>query len=205
MKEELLSRFLKYVRVYTPSDAQNENTVPSSSCQFDLAHVLEEDMKQIGIQDVYVDEHSYVYGNLPASKGYENEPAIGFIAHLDTVSDYCRHAAVPVVHENYDGKDICLPEGDITIRVKDFPYLQKMKGRTIITTDGTTVLGADDKAGIAEILTMADEMNKSSIPHGKICIAFTPDEEIGHGASLLDLERFGADFAIPLMEIWRAV
>ena len=195
MKEELLSRFLKYVRVYTPSDAQNENTVPSSSCQFDLAHVLEEDMKQIGIQDVYVDEHSYVYGNLPASKGYENEPAIGFIAHLDTVSDYCRHAAVPVVHENYDGKDICLPEGDITIRVKDFPYLQKMKGRTIITTDGTTVLGADDKAGIAEILTTADEMNKSSIPHGKICIAFTPDEEIGHGASLLDLERFGADFA----------
>ena len=195
MKEELLDRFLRYVKVYTPSSEDNESATPSSQCQFDLARVLEEDMKQIGLSDVYVDEHCYVYGNIPASKGYENEPAIGFIAHIDTVSDYCRKPAVPLVHENYDGEDIYLKEGDITIKVNDFPYLKKMKGRTIITTDGTTVLGADDKAGVAEILTMADQVIKSGIPHGKISIAFTPDEEIGHGASLLDLDRFGADFA----------
>ena len=194
MKQRLLDRFLTYVRVYTPSD-ESSGTSPSTAYQFDLARLLEKEMEQMGLQDVYVDENCYVYGQIPASAGCEQAPAIGFIAHMDTVADYCEKPCVPLVHEDYDGKDIPLPAGGITIRVSDFPHLADMKGRTLITSDGTTILGADDKAGVAEILTMAEEILKSDIPHGRICIAFTPDEEIGSGAGLLDLERFGADFA----------
>ncbi len=194
MKEQLLERFLRYVKTYTPSDEKGTGT-PSTRYQFDLADMLAEEMTKIGISDAYVDKHCYVYGNIPETEGYENVPAIAFIAHLDTVSDFCDKPAIPVVHENYDGEDIYLPAGDRTIKTSDFPHLKEMKGRTLITTDGTTVLGADDKAGIAEIMTMADEIIKSGMPHGKICMAFTPDEEIGSGAHLLDLERLGADFA----------
>jgi len=194
MRERLLDRFLKYVQIYTPSSEESD-TSPSTKWQFDLAHALEAEMTELGISGVYVDENCYVYGYIPASKGCEGEPAIGFISHMDTVSDFCDRPTVPVVHEDHDGGDIFLEAGDRTIRVKDFPLLEQMKGRTIITSDGTTILGADDKAGIAEIMTMAEELMKGDIPHGRICIAFTPDEEIGSGASLLDLERFGADFA----------
>ena len=194
MKQELLERFLRYVKVYTPSDDKSEAS-PSTQFQFDLAHMLEGEMNQIGIRDVYVDENCYVYGSIPASEGCEDIPAIGFIAHMDTVSDCCAKPVTPLVHADYNGEDIPLPEGEIVIRVKDFPDLKEMKGRTLITSDGSTILGADDKAGVAEIMTMADEVIKQGIPHGKICIAFTPDEEIGSGAALLDLQRLGADFA----------
>ena len=197
MKQQLLERFLRYVRVYTPSD-ENSGASPSTPYQFDLAHMLEEEMKQMGMSDVYVDENCYVYGFIPASAGCEDAPAIAFIAHMDTVSDYCTKPVTPLVHEDYNGEDIPLPEGGIAIRVKDFPHLKNMQGRTIVTSDGTTILGADDKAGVAEIMTMAEEVLKQDIPHGKICIAFTPDEEIGSGADLLDLQRLGADFGYTL-------
>ena len=194
MKQKLSERFLRYVRVYTPSD-DNSGTSPSTRYQFDLAYMLENEMKQMGISDVYVDENCYVYGCIPAIEGCEAMPSIGFIAHLDTVSDCCSKPAAPLLHTDYNGEDIPLPEGGIIISVKDFPELKKMRGRTLITSDGSTILGADDKAGVAEIMTMADEVLKQGFPHGKICIAFTPDEEIGSGADLLDLQRFGADFA----------
>ena len=194
MRERLLNRFLKYVKIYTPSDADSSAS-PSSECQLDLAHALEEEMKALGISGVYVDENGYVYGYLPATAGLEDAPKVGFLAHMDTVSDFCTKPVTPLVHENYDGKDIFLPAGNRTISVKDYPHLSERKGRTVITSDGTTILGADDKAGIAEIMTMADELIKSNVSHGRISIAFTPDEEIGSGAEKLDLTRFGADFA----------
>lgn len=197
MKDRILERFLRYVKIYTPSDEACEDT-PSSKCQFDLANELVREMKEMGISDACVDEHCYVYGTVPASEGAENAPAIAFIAHMDTVSDFCDKPVIPVVHENYDGGDIYLEAGDRTIKISDFPHLAKMAGRSIITSDGTTILGADDKAGIAEIMTMAEELLASEKPHGKVCMAFTPDEEIGSGAHLLDLEKLGADFAFTM-------
>ena len=197
MKEELLERFLRYVKVYTPSD-ENTGTSPSTVWQLDLAHMLEAEMKQMGVEGVFVDENGYVYGYIPASEGCEKAPSIGLIAHMDTVSDFCAKPVTPLVHQDYNGEDIPLPAGGITIRTQDFPHLKKMKGRTLITSDGTTILGADDKAGIAGIMTAAAQILKDKAPHGRICIAFTPDEEIGAGAELLDLHRFGADFAYTL-------
>ena len=193
-RDELLNRFLKYVRIYTPSDEECEKT-PSSDCQFDLAEVLEKEMKEMGLSNVYTDEHCYVYGQIPASPGSEKAPSIGFIAHIDTVSDFCQHPVNPIIHENYDGKDIYLEAGNRTVSTKDFPHLKEMAGRTVITSDGTTILGADDKSGVAQILTAAGVLLNSGIPHGKVSICFTPDEEIGGGAKYLDLKRFGADFA----------
>jgi tripeptide aminopeptidase len=186
-------RLLKYVVVHTTSDEESE-CVPSTNIQFDLARLLEAEMKELGISDVNVDEHCYVTGRIPASKGCENAPKIGFIAHLDTAPDCSGENVKPLIHENYDGKDVFLKNGR-AITTKLFPHLMTLKGRTLITTDGTTLLGADDKAGVAEIMTMAEEVITKGIPHGEIEIAFTPDEEIGHGASLLDIEKFGADFA----------
>ena len=186
-------RLLKYVVVHTTSDEESES-VPSTNIQFDLARLLEAEMKELGISDVSVDEHCYVTGRIPATKGCENAPKIGFIAHLDTAPDCSGENVKPLIHENYDGKDVFLKNGR-AITIKLFPHLMTLKGRTLITTDGTTLLGADDKAGVAEIMTMAEEVITKGIPHGDISIAFTPDEEIGHGASLLDIEKFGADFA----------
>ena len=151
-------------------------------------------MKSLGINDASVDEHCYVTGHIPATEGMENVPAIGFIAHLDTAPDCSGENVKPVLHENYNGEDLELGNGRVLTN-KLFPHLKSLKGRTLITTDGTTLLGADDKAGVAEIMTLAEEVITKEIPHGKICIAFTPDEEIGHGAELLDLQKFGADFA----------
>ncbi|MCR4791152.1 MAG: peptidase T [Lachnospiraceae bacterium] len=186
-------RLLKYVVIHTTSD-ENSETVPSTKCQFDLAEMLVKEMKELGIEDAESDEHAYVLGHIPATKGYENAPKIGFIAHLDTAPDASGENVHPVVHENYDGSDVPLGNG-LILGTDKFPHLPSLKGRTLITTDGTTLLGADDKSGIAVIMTMAEEMLKGQIPHGRICIAFTPDEEIGHGAELLDLEDFDADFA----------
>ena len=190
-------RFLKYAVIPTPSD-ENSSTSPSSACQFDLAKVVADEMAALGIQDVHLDENCYLYGRIPASSGYENCPKIGFIAHMDTVSDYCEGEIHPVLHNNYNGEDLELGTSGRTLSLKVFPHLASLKGRTLITSDGNTILGADDKAGIAEILTMAERILTENIPHGTICIAFTPDEEIGGGAALFDIEGFGADYAYTL-------
>ncbi len=187
-------RLLKYVVIRTPSD-ENSETVPSSECQFDLGKILEEEMKESGLKDVHLDEQCYLYGNLPATEGYEGKPAIGFIAHMDTVSDFCGHDIVPVITEDYSGEAMEIGNSGLILDPETFPHLKSLKGRTLITSDGTTVLGADDKAGIAEILTMIERIQAENIPHGKLCIAFTPDEEIGTGAAHFNVEEFGADYA----------
>lgn len=190
-------RLLKYVVVRTPSD-ENSETVPSSQCQFDLARILEAEMKELGLSDVHLDDQCYLYGNLPATPGYEDKPAIGFIAHMDIVSDFCEHDIVPVITENYNGQAMEIGKSGLFLEPETFPHLESLKGRTLITSDGTTVLGADDKAGIAEILTMIERVQAENIPHGKLCVAFTPDEEIGTGAAHFNVEEFGADYAYTL-------
>lgn len=187
-------RFLNYVKVHTTSD-ENSNTTPSTRRQFDLAEILAEEMKKLGVKDVRVDENCYVYGAIPATPGYEDKPAIGLIAHLDTAPDFCGEHVNPQIHRNYNGEDVTLGDSGKVLSVKTFPHLKELKGRTLITTDGTTLLGADDKAGIAEIMTVAEELLKGTMPHGKICIAFTPDEEVGSGADKLDIPAFGAQYA----------
>lgn len=190
-------RMLNYIKVWTTSDSSSE-TVPSTSRQFDLANLLVKEMKELGIEDAHVDEKCYVYGSIPATKGYEDKTKLGFIAHLDTTEDLTGKDVNPQIIENYDGEDIRLGESGKVIKTKEFPHLKNFKGRTIITTDGTTLLGADDKAGIAEIMTAVEIIQKENIPHGKICIGFTPDEEIGRGPHNFDVEKFGADYAFTL-------
>lgn len=190
-------RFLNYAVIRTPSDAHSD-TCPSSQCQFHLANLLAKEMKELGLQDVEVAEHCYVYGKLPATPGYEDKIKLGFIAHMDTVSDFCDHDIRPIVHENYDGKDLPLGTSGRVLSVKDFPHLPDLAGRTLITTDGTTVLGADDKAGIAEILTMVERLQEEKIPHGQISVAFTPDEEIGTGTVHFDIAKLDADYGYTL-------
>ena len=187
-------RLLSYVKISTPSNEESSSS-PSSQCQFDLARLLVEELKGLGISDVSLDEHCYVYAHLPATEGLEHCKALGFIAHMDTVSDFCDHAVTPVVTEDYDGKELPLGTSGRTLSPEMFPHLASLAGRTLITSDGTTILGADDKAGVAEILTAAEILLAEGRPHGKLCIAFTPDEEIGEGASLFDIPGFGADFA----------
>ena len=186
-------RLLKYVVVRTPSDELSD-TVPSSSCQFDLAHLLLAELKELGV-DAYMDDKGFVYGIIPPTEGYENCIKMGFMAHMDTVSDYCDHEIVPVVTENYNGEDLVLGTSGRVLSVKNFPHLPSLKGRTLLTTDGTTILGADDKAGIAEIMTVVEILMKGEIPHGQISIAFTPDEEIGTGSHSFNVPNFGAEFA----------
>mgnify|MGYP000893250086 CR=1 FL=1 len=190
-------RLLNYVKILTPSN-ENSQTVPSSDCQFNLARILEKEMNKLGLTDVYLDDKCYLYGKLPATKGYENCPAIGFIAHMDTVSDFCDHSIHPILTKNYNGEALPLGDSGLVLDPKVFPHLSSLKGRTLITSDGTTILGADDKAGIAEILTMVERLISKEIPHGPISIAFTPDEEIGSGAEYFDIKRFDADFAYTL-------
>ena len=187
-------RFLEYAKIYTTSD-ENEENQPTSARQFDLARKLEKEMKKLGLSEVQMDEHAYVYGFLPATEGFETKPAIGLIAHMDTAPDASGENVKPQIHENYNGEDVLLPGSGEYLRVSMFPELAQMKGQTLITADGTTLLGADDKAGIAEILTAVERVTEEKIPHGKICVAFTPDEEVGKGADLFDVKRFGADFA----------
>lgn len=186
-------RLIKYSKIYTTSDPNSE-TVPSTKRQFNLANILAQEMNEIGIKDVKVDENCYVYGVIPATKGYEDKYSIGFIAHMDTAPAAPGENVNPQLLQNYDGKDITLLNGTV-LSVEKFPHLKSLKGRTLITTDGKTLLGADDKAGIAEILTACERIINENIPHGKICIAFTPDEEIGRGANKFDVENFGAQFA----------
>ena len=187
-------RLLQYARVYTTSDPES-GTHPSAAREFDLAHMLVEEMKNLGIEDARVDEHCYVYGTLPATLGCEKLPALGLIAHMDTAPDASGENVNPILHENYDGNDVTLPATGMVMKTSTFPFLKELKGETLITTDGTTLLGADDKAGVAEIMTAAETLLAEGRLHGKVCIAFTPDEEIGEGASLFDIPGFGADFA----------
>ena len=163
-----------------------------------LARMLVEEMKGLGIADARVDDKGYVYGHIPATPGCEDKPSLGLVAHMDTVADASGENIKPQIIENYDGKDVVLKGSGDILKVDEFPYLAELKGRTLITTDGSTLLGADDKAGIAEILTVAEEIIKEGLPHGKICIGFTPDEEIARGAKHFDVEGFGADYAYTL-------
>lgn len=187
-------RLLEYARIWTTSDEES-TTSPTTSRQFDLAKQLVEEMKEIGIEDAYMDEFGYVYGHIPATPGYEERTAIGFIAHMDTAPDYSGENVNPQIIENYDGNDVSLGTSGKVLSVAEFPSLKTLAGRTLITTDGTTLLGADDKAGIAEIMTVAEELIKENIPHGKVSISFTTDEEVGSGAKHMNLEVFGAPYA----------
>ena len=187
-------RLLKYVKIYTTSEEES-GTTPSAQREFDLGNLLAEELKEIGVENVRITEQCYVYGEIPATPGYEQVPALGFIAHMDTAPDFCGEGVKPQIIGDYDGNDIQLGQSGRVLSCKAFPNLCALKGRTLITTDGTTLLGADDKAGVAEVMTMAEQLIREKIPHGKICVAFTPDEEIGEGADHFDVEGFGAKYA----------
>lgn len=187
-------RLLKYVAYWTTSD-ESGSVIPSSEREFALGRELKQELEDLGLSRVILTDHCYVYGLLPATSGMEDRKAIGFIAHMDTAPDYSGENVKPQIIENYDGSDILLKESNTYLKVSDFPTLETLTGRTLITTDGTTLLGADDKAGIAEIMTALEQIITEGTPHGDIWIGFTPDEEIGAGADLFDLDYFKADFA----------
>ena len=178
----LLERFLRYVKTWTESNTENaDNGVqPSSPMQMDFAKELENELKTIGITDIFVSEHAYVCARIPATKGYENCPSIGFLAHMDTVDEVTGKNVNPQIFKNYDGGVLNIGNGVVLDPAKD-KLLAQSKGQTIITTDGSTLLGADDKAGIAAIMTAAENIIRENIPHGQIEIIFSPDEETGHG------------------------
>ena len=198
-------RFLKYVSFTTTSDEESESC-PSTKQQLELAKFLTEELEQIGLSQVKMDENGYVYGLLPATEGRESDTPIGFISHMDTSPDFSGVNPKPQIIEDYDGEDVPLKGSGAVLKVEDFPTLKWLKGRTLITTDGTTLLGADDKAGIAEIVTAMEELieidrhaesrgYENLSGHGDIWICFTPDEEIGRGADRLDLSYFTAKYA----------
>ncbi len=193
--QHLLERFLRYVKIDTRSDP-NSNTTPSTEKQWVLARLIAEELKSIGMQEVRLDEHAYIMATLPSNVDHE-VPTIGFIAHFDTSPDFTAEGVNPQIVEDYDGTDILLNEKeDIVLSPKDFEDLLLYKNQTLITTDGTTLLGADDKAGVAEIVTAMEYLiQHSEIKHGKIRVGFTPDEEIGRGARKFDVEKFDADWA----------
>lgn len=196
MKEQLLERLLRYASFDTQSDPESE-TFPSTAKQLLLLNHLLEEMLRIGLTEVAIDEHGYVTGTIPATADCgAGTPVIGFISHVDTSPEMNGADIKPQVIENYDGGDIALKGAGLTMSPKDFPELSALVGHTIITTDGTSLLGADDKAGVAEIMTAAEYlMQHPEIKHGKIRIGFTPDEEIGRGVDFFDVKAFGADFA----------
>ena len=187
-------RFLNYVRVHTAS-SEDSTTVPTTARQFDLAKLLVDELHALGIENARVDDKCYVYASIPATAGCENAPALGFIAHMDTVPDFSGENVSPRIIENYDGGEVVLGTSGRVLSPEKLPHLPMLKGRTLIVTDGTTVLGGDDKAGIAEIITAVERILAENVPHGKICIGFTPDEEVGSGADNFDVAAFGADFA----------
>lgn len=188
-------RFLKYVSFPTTSDENNE-CCPSTEGQRILANELARELVELGVSDARVDEHGYVYGSIPAN--CEGMASIGFIAHMDTASD-APGENIKARMINYEGGDILLNEAEgIALTLEDYPYVAELSGQRLIVTDGTTLLGADDKAGVAIIMTAVEKILNSDIKHGKICIGFTPDEEIGRGADLFDVEGFGAEYAYTL-------
>lgn len=187
-------RLLKYVSYWTTSDEECRQ-IPSSERQFELGKVLEQELRDLGLEKVTLTDHCYVYGLLPATKGYADKPAVGFISHMDTAPDFFGKDVKPQIIPDYDGNDVLLKGSGTYLKVSDFPTLKTLKGRTLITTDGTTLLGADDKAGVSEIMTAVEQIITEKIPHGDIWIGFTPDEEVGSGADLFDLDYFKARFA----------
>lgn len=194
-KKHIIDRFISYVTIDTESNP-NSNTTPSTEKQWDLANKLVEELKQIGMEDVSIDENAYIMATLPSNVDHE-VPTIGFISHFDTSPDFTGANVKPQIIENYDGGDITLNEElNIILSPNYFEDLLLYKGQTLITTDGTTLLGADDKAGICEIVSAMEYLIKHpEIKHGKIRVGFTPDEEIGRGAHKFDVEKFGADWA----------
>ena len=195
VKKDLLNRFTRYVQVDTQSNEESD-TCPSTPGQWDLLRMLENELREIGLEEIELDENGYLFATLPSNTD-KDVPVIGFLAHVDTATDFTGKNVKPQVVENYDGGDIVLnKELNIVLSPKDFPSLKNYVGQTLITTDGTTLLGADDKAGVAEIVTAMDYLVKHpEIKHGKIRVAFTPDEEIGRGPHKFDVPRFGAKFA----------
>lgn len=194
-KSKLLKRFIRYVKIDSQSDP-NSNTTPSTLKQWDIANVLVEELKAIGVQEVTIDDKGYIMATIPATIS-KKTPTIGFISHYDTSPDFSGTNVSPQIIEDYDGRDILLnAEKQIELSASYFPELKKYKHQTIITTDGTTLLGADDKAGITEIICAAEYLvQHPEIEHGTIRIGFTPDEEIGRGAHFFDVEKFAADYA----------
>ena len=193
--QDIINRFISYVTIDTESDPNSETT-PSTEKQWNLANKLVDELKAIGMQDVTIDKHSYVMATLPSNVSHQ-VPTIGFVAHFDTTPDFTGANVTPQIVENYDGKDIVLnKEQNIVLSPNYFKDLLLYKGQTLITTNGLTLLGADDKAGITEIVTAMEYLIKNpEIKHGKIRVCFTPDEEIGRGADLFDVKKFGADWA----------
>lgn len=187
-------RFLQYVKVYTTSDPESASH-PTTARQLDLGRMLVAQLEELGLKDARLDEYGYVYATLPATPGCEQAAGLGFIAHMDTAPGTSGENVNPQIHENYDGGDVVLPATGAVLKPAEFPFLTEMKGQTLITTDGSTLLGADDKAGVAEIMTMVERLIREGRPHGKICIGFTPDEEVGQGADLFDVDGFGAAYA----------
>lgn len=194
-KQKLLNRFITYAKIYSTSDPESETT-PSTERQWKIANYITDELKNIGLEDVSIDEHGYIMAYVPANR-QGNEPVIGFIAHYDTSPDFNGENVKPQVWENYDGQDLLLnKETGFTLSPSKFENLKKYVGHTLITTDGTTLLGADDKSGVAEIVTAAEYLiAHPEIEHGRIAIGFTPDEEIGRGAHKFDVEKFGAEWA----------
>lgn len=190
---EILKRFLNYITIDTESDEANAGKIqPSSQCQWELARVLEKELLELGA-DVSVSEYGIIYGTFWATAGLENKTAFGMIAHMDTVKNGT--GIKPSVIENYNGEDLLLRDGSV-LSLSENPELAKLKGRSLIVSDGTTILGADDKAGIAAIMHMCQRLVTENVPHGKVCVAFTPDEEIGCGVDHFDIETFGAKYAV---------
>ena len=192
----VLEKFIELVKIDSPSDPASP-TCPSTAMQLDVANHLERVMKEMGVSNVR-QKDGYVYGEIPATSGYEDKTAVGFIAHMDTAPEFNGIGVKPQVIENYDGGDVLLAGSGHILSPKDFPVLLGYKGHTLVTTDGTTLLGSDDKAGIAEILEAAEILLQGEIPHGKICLGFTPDEEIGRGPLKFDVEGFGAQIGYTL-------
>ncbi len=196
MPETVVDRFLRYVQIDTQSKPDVEQ-VPSTEKQFDLAKLLVKELQEIGIEDAHVDDHCYVYATLPPTEGYENKKVLGLIAHMDTSPD-APGKAVPMIWKDYDGKTIELPVDDVKITPEENPELSKYIGQDLITSDGSSLLGADDKAGVAEIVAAMERVISEGIPHGKIRIGFTPDEEVAKGTAFFDVEAFGAEYAFTM-------
>ncbi len=194
--QAIIDRFFRYVKIDTQSDPYNEEVFPSTEKQWDLARLLVKELEEMGLKDVSIDENAYVMATLPSNVDYE-VPTIGFIAHMDTSPDFSGKDVKPQIHPDYDGKDVVLnKEKNIVLSVDYFPDLLMYKGQTLITTDGTTLLGADDKAGITEIMEAVRYLiEHPEIKHGDIRIGFTPDEEVGKGAEKFDVEKFNAEWA----------
>ncbi|KPH11718.1 peptidase T [Chryseobacterium sp. ERMR1:04] len=195
-KEKLLNRFLSYVKIYSTSDAESETT-PSTERQWDIAKYIVEELRTIGLEDVSIDDNGYIMGYVPSNLENDDRPTIGFISHYDTSPDFSGENVKPQVWENYDGNDLLLNQTTgFTLSSSKFESLKTYIGQTLITTDGNTLLGADDKAGCAEIVTAAEYLIANpEIKHGRIAVGFTPDEEIGRGAHKFDVAKFGAEFA----------